>query len=69
MGEVYCARDARLGRDVAIKVLPPPLRTMSTGAPDARELFYIGAGRPQLADNGLEPSVVGEAVSPSTRLR
>jgi tetratricopeptide (TPR) repeat protein len=35
MGEVYQARDARLQRDVAVKVLPAHL----TGSPEARERF------------------------------
>jgi serine/threonine protein kinase/tetratricopeptide (TPR) repeat protein len=39
MGEVYRARDARLQRDVAVKVLPRDL----TGTPQARERFRIEA--------------------------
>lgn len=35
MGEVYCARDTRLGRDVTIKILPAPFAS----DPDRRARF------------------------------
>src|SRR6476619_4492553 len=39
MGEVYRARDSRLGRDVAIKVLPAPFAT----DPDRLRRFEVEA--------------------------
>src|SRR5215471_3130287 len=74
MGEVYRARDTKLGRDVAIKVLPASL----TSDPDRlarfeREAQMLAAlNHPNIAaiyhveDAGATPAIVMELVEGST---
>jgi eukaryotic-like serine/threonine-protein kinase len=59
MGEVYRARDIKLDRDVAIKVLPPAL------AEDPERLARFEREAKVLAslNTGLEPSVGLESLS------
>ena len=50
MGEVYRARDTKLNRDVALKVLPPLLRSIPTRrAVQARSAVLAALNHPNIA--------------------
>ena len=63
MGEVYRARDSKLQRDVAVKVLPPTLaRDPDALARFEREALAVAAlSHPGFRQPGIELSAVGNA--------
>src|SRR5690242_19532505 len=66
MGEVYCARDTRLGREVAIKVLPAALANdperLARFEREAKVLASLN--HPNIATSyGLEESAEGKAIA------
>ena len=64
MGEVYCARDTTLDRDVAIKMLPPDV------AADAERLSRVSArGRAAGALNHPNIGAISASRPPTTRVR
>ena len=74
MGEVYRARDARLGRDVAIKILPPAFTTtperLARFEREARMLAALNhphiAGIYGIVETGTAPALVLELVEGPT---
>jgi serine/threonine protein kinase len=49
MGEVYRARDSRLGREVAIKVLPELLREIPTARAEREAQLLASLNHPNIA--------------------